>query len=46
MANVRVQNMDHREYREEFRDAMVIIPPGGSVEMGRADLILTLTFQG
>ena len=39
MANVRVRNLDHREYSEEFRDQLIVIPPGGYVEMGRSEAV-------
>jgi hypothetical protein len=42
MAKVRVQNLDHREYTEEFRDELIVIPPGGYVEMGRSEAVAFL----
>ena len=42
MAKVKVRNLDHREYTEEFRDEMVVIPANGFVEMGRAEAVAFL----
>ena len=36
MSNVDVRNLDHREYREVYKDELIVIPPGGTVSMGRA----------
>lgn len=43
MAQVKVMNMDHREYREVFQDEEIVIKPGGYVEMGRAAAITFLS---
>ena len=40
---VQVKNLDHREYREIFREQEIVIPAGGSVEMGRSEAV---TFLG
>jgi hypothetical protein len=42
MAKVKVRNLDHREYTEEFRDEMVVIPANGYIEMGRSEAIAFL----
>jgi hypothetical protein len=43
MAKVKVRNLDHREYTEEFRDEMIVIPGNGYIEMGRSE---ALSFLG
>jgi len=43
MSKVRVRNLDDKEYREEYRDNMIVIPAGGYVEMGRADAVSFLS---
>jgi len=43
MAQVKVMNMDHREYREMFKDEEVVIKAGGFVEMGRAEAVTFLS---
>ena len=43
MAQVKVMNMDHRQYREMFRDEEVVIEAGGFVEMGRSEAITFLS---
>ena len=40
---VQVRNLHSKEYREEFRDEMIVIPAGGTHEMGRSE---ALTFLG
>lgn len=40
---VQVKNLDHREYREMFKEQEIVIPAGGSIEMGRAEAV---TFLG
>jgi hypothetical protein len=39
---VQVKNLDHREYREMFREQEIVIPAGGSVEMGRSEAVAFL----
>jgi hypothetical protein len=39
---VKVKNLDHREYVEMWRDKELRIPAGGEIEMGRAEAIAFL----
>lgn len=39
---VQVKNLDHREYREMFREEEIVIPAGESVEMGRSEAVAFL----
>jgi hypothetical protein len=43
MSQVKVRNLDHRDYVEEFRGEEIVIPAGGFVEMGRSEAV---TFLG
>lgn len=43
MAQVKVRNLDHREYTEMFRDVLITIPAGGCVEMGRSEALQFLS---
>jgi len=43
MAQVKIFNRDHREYKENFEDEMITIPAGGFVEMGRARAVVFLS---
>jgi hypothetical protein len=43
MSQVKVRNLDSRDYVEDFRDERIYIPAGGFVEMGRSE---ALTFMG
>ena len=36
MANVKVKNLDTKEYSEVFEDELITIPAGGHVEMARS----------
>lgn len=40
---VKVHNLDHRDYSEEFRDEMIVVPANGYIEMGRSEAIKFLS---
>jgi hypothetical protein len=43
MAQVRVRNLHSEEHVEKFRGKVITIPPGGTIEMGRAEAVKFLS---